>query len=257
MATYVFNTAVEEGVKERLTEVETAYAQVERHWKLAASEAVKSADLSAQGRRLAGGRVLVRQEELQRAGLLLGTRTALLSLWLRRVLAQANEGLDWPAIPDGVASLPGRRWGVRPRVGDGFPDRLNVRVAPELFQTVRRAAYWLSAPAEEALQKWSDRHGPGPAAGGWALLAAALRGFPSAAEMQARDDARAEIITTGMILREAVWRAIGEGPPEETLLQNLQDNAERSGKEAGTRIAHDMAIEEAQVARASRATAKG
>ena len=239
-----FSLALEEGAKAELAKVEIAYADVERFWKDAADAAVRHRDLSARQRRLALGRIAVRRAELREEGLLLGTRTALLSLWVRRVLAQHGEIEDWPEIPAGVASLPGRRWGVKPRFGDGFPEDLNINFPPALFETVRRAAYWLSQPAEEALQNWADRHGPGPAAGGLALLAAALRGFPSAAEMQARDDARKKIVTTGMILREAVWRAIGEGVPDDIALQKLQDNAARDGNEAGTRIVFEVATAE-------------
>ncbi|MEV6349574.1 hypothetical protein [Actinoplanes sp. NPDC051851] len=250
-----FSLAVEEGVEERLAEVEITYAGVELYWKVAADAAVRRENLGARLRRHALGRVGARRAELREEGLLLGTRTALVSLWIRRVLAQAGEIDEWPEVPDGVASLPGRRVGVSPRFSPRFAEKkLNIGVSPVLFETVRRAAYWLSAPAEEALQQWSDRHGPGPAAGGLALLAAALRGFPSAAEMQARDEARNKIVTTGMILRAAVWQAIGDGVPEDITLQKLQDNAARGGNEAGTRIAAEVARSAASKAAAGRKT---
>ncbi|WP_344458381.1 hypothetical protein, partial [Actinomadura kijaniata] len=109
--------------------------------------------------------------------------------------------------------------------GGGYTHRLTVNLPHSLGDTVRRAAYWTSKDAVEALQDWADRWGDGidvalreaerngiPAE--LALLAAAGRPSAPKSALEIRDRLRQQILTTGDVLRAAIDRASGQALPE-------------------------------------------
>ncbi|ONF73923.1 hypothetical protein [Amycolatopsis keratiniphila] len=145
------------------------------------------------------------------------SRDALLAYHLEKVLAENGWNRKYKPIPVGKASIPGRRVGVElasGRAGDG-QGRLACNLPRQLWEQVRRAAYWESQPAERELQAWADRFGDGLGAadriGGPEGLAIAMslafgKG-PRQEDMARRRELRGKIITTGDILRAAAERA--------------------------------------------------
>ncbi len=129
---------------------------------------------------------------------------------------------------------PGRRWGTVSSSGDpgdgGYDGRMSVRLPAALADQLRRACYWTNLPTEIALQAWTDRYGDGPdvilrraeirnggAVTGLDFLAALSSRRPIREAIIERDKLRAKIVTTGMILRDAVLRATGTQPEQLSL----------------------------------------
>ncbi|MEW2373728.1 hypothetical protein AB0940_30825 [Streptomyces sp. NPDC006656] len=89
----------------------------------------------------------------------------------------------------------------RPRAGLGRIGRLVVALPETLWAPLTRGVYWTNQPHLKALQEWTDRWGPGPAAGRCAAP-------PEALEERARH--AVHITTTGDVVRAALHRVLGE-----------------------------------------------
>ncbi|MFF2331940.1 hypothetical protein, partial [Streptomyces sp. NPDC058103] len=163
----------------------------------------------------------------RRSGEFGGTRDDIMTRAVREELQARGHDREWPKPPEGELEAPGRRWGTppsQPMGGGGYTHRLSVNLPHTLGETVRRAAYWTSKDAVEALQDWADRWGDGtdvalreaerhdiPAE--LALLAAAGRPSAPKSALEIRDRLRQQILTTGDLIRAAVDRASGEEEP--------------------------------------------
>ncbi|WP_455361270.1 hypothetical protein [Streptomyces sp. SYSU K21746] len=157
-----------------------------------------------------------------------GNRDDIITRAVREELRARGMGHKWPKSPEGEVDAPGRRWGTPPSqpMGEGgYTHRLSLNLPYTLGETVRRAAYWTSKDAVEALQEWADRWGDGVDV---ALREAARDGIPAELALAAaagnlsapqsaleiRDRLRAQVLTTGDLLRAAVDRATQDKQPE-------------------------------------------
>jgi hypothetical protein len=236
MSSVQYVVALREADLQRLTEISRAFAQEEKEWLAGRRRAHKG----LRGGELARARAQLRAELAhERAeGRLIGSRDLLVAQELRQVLAARGWDKAWSA-PESGAIGPGRRWGVErdrylmERGEDedaGFKGRLATRLPAELGEQLRRACYWHCKDAVEQLQAWADRYGDGPEVilrqaerandGGiptTAMLSAAMSKRPNAAAFRERDRLRAEIITTGDLVRDAVARILDRHAlPEQT-----------------------------------------
>jgi hypothetical protein len=164
----------------------------------------------------------------RRSGEFGGTRDDLVARALREELSTRGLDRDWPEPPEGEVDAPGRRWGTppsQPMGSGGYEKRLSVNLPHDLGETVRRAAYWTSREAVEALQEWADRWGDGVEV---AMREAGRDGIPAElalmvasgnlsapqSVLEIRDRLRERVLTTGDLIRAAVDRAIGTDQPE-------------------------------------------
>ncbi|WP_331718720.1 hypothetical protein [Streptomyces sp. NBC_00212] len=164
----------------------------------------------------------------RRTGEFGGTRDDIVTRAVREELQARGLDRKWPKPPDGALEGPGRPMGTPPSapMGEGgYTHRVSVNLPLTLGETVRRAAYWTSKAAVEALQEWADRWGDGadvalreaerdgvPAE--LALMSAAGRPSAPQSALEIRDRLRQQILTTGDLIRAAVDRATGAGQPE-------------------------------------------
>jgi hypothetical protein len=156
----------------------------------------------------------------RRSGEFGGNRDQIITRAVREELTARGLDRKWPKPPEGETDAPGRRWGTPPSqpYGEGgYTRRLSINLPHTLGETVRRAAYWTSKDAVEALQEWADRWGDGidvalreaerngiPAELALATAAGHLSAPQTALEI--RDRLRAQVLTTGDLLRAAVDR---------------------------------------------------
>ncbi|MET8704296.1 hypothetical protein ABZW10_36405 [Kitasatospora sp. NPDC004723] len=192
--------------------------------------------LGLRGGKLAQARRATREllAERREAGLLAGSRDWLLVPGVRAELAARGWNRDWPPIPPGALAA-GRRWGTDPgryknAHDDGetrFLGRLGVRLPAPLGEQLQRGCYWHNAEIEKQLQDWADKWGDGPEVilrqsarengGGVTVLAgmaAALASLhsPSLDDLAERGKLRAQVVTTGDIVRAAVDHALAAAP---------------------------------------------
>ncbi|WP_424893432.1 hypothetical protein [Streptomyces sp. XH2] len=163
------------------------------------------------------------------SGELGGSRDLLVARAVQEELRARGLDKEWPKPPDGELNAPGRRWGTPPSkaMGEGgYEERLAVKLPHTLAETVRRAAYWTSKDAVEALQEWDDRWGRSGEVvlrdaardgipGQLALMAAAMRPSAPQAALEARERLRAQVLTTGDLMRAAIVRAGRNGQQTE------------------------------------------
>ncbi|WUU86476.1 hypothetical protein OG790_34120 (plasmid) [Streptomyces cellulosae] len=165
---------------------------------------------------------------MRRTGEFGGTRDDIVTRAVREELRARGLDRRWPKPPEGEVEAPGRPWGTPPStpMGDGgYTERVSVNLPYNLGETVRRAAYWTSKEAVEALQDWADRWGDGidvalreaerdgiPAE--LALMSAAGRPSAPQSALEIRDRLRAKVLTTGDLIRAAIDRAAGASQPE-------------------------------------------
>lgn len=162
------------------------------------------------------------------AGEFAGTRDLVLTQAVREELRARKLDRKWPKPPEGELDAPGRRWGTPPSLplGEGGYDaRLSLKLPHSLAETVRRAAYWTSVEPVRLLQEWDDCWGRAGeivardselsgAPVDLALAEAAMRPSAPQAALEAREKLRAQVLTTGDLLRAAVDRAGRE--PQQT-----------------------------------------
>ncbi|MFD8268507.1 hypothetical protein [Streptomyces althioticus] len=165
---------------------------------------------------------------MRRNGTFGGTRDDIVTRAAREELRARGLDRKWPKPPVGEVEAPGRPWGTPPSTpmgSGGYTERVSVNLPYNLGDTVRRAAYWTSKEAVEALQDWADRWGDGvdvtlreaerdgiPAE--LALTLAAGRPSAPQSALEIRDRLRAKVLTTGDLLRAAIDRAATAGQPE-------------------------------------------
>jgi hypothetical protein len=165
---------------------------------------------------------------MRRSGEFGGTRDDIVARAVREELRARGLDRKWPKPPEGETDAPGRPWGTPPSqpMGEGgYTHRVSVNLPFSLGDTVRRAAYWTSKAAVEALQEWADRWGDGvdvamreaerdgiPAELALAAAAGNLSAPQSALEI--RDRLRQQVLTTGDLIRAAVERVTNGGQPE-------------------------------------------
>ncbi|MFF8293636.1 hypothetical protein ACF068_31130 [Streptomyces sp. NPDC016309] len=174
--------------------------------------------------------IRARVARMRRSGEFGGTRDDIVTRAVRQELRTRGLDRKWPKPPEGAVDAPGRPWGTPPStpMGEGgYTKRVSVSLPYDLGDTVRRAAYWTSKAAVEALQEWADRWGDGvdvapreaerdhiPAE--LALKTAAGRPSAPQSALEIRDHLRAQILTTGDLLRAAIDRATSNGQQEVT-----------------------------------------
>jgi hypothetical protein len=165
---------------------------------------------------------------MRRSGEFGGTRDDIVTRAVREELRARGLDRKWPKPPAGEIEAPGRPWGTPPSapMGEGgYTARVSVNLPHSLGETVRRAAYWTSKAAVEALQDWADQWGDGvdvalreaerngvPAE--LALMSAAGRPSSPQSALEIRDRLRSQVLTTGDLLRAAIERAAGRVQPE-------------------------------------------
>ncbi|MET8102226.1 hypothetical protein ABZV29_38235 [Streptomyces sp. NPDC005236] len=220
---------------EALRDVVAVAAEAEAQWLAEAREDAGLVLLRGAALSEARRRIRVERDRLRALGRLYGTQELVMARAVREELTARSLMRDWPDPPAGELSAPGRRWGVSPDPwdlpapgSDGIedaderetPPRLAVRLPVELGETLVRAAYWTSAPAVDALREWDTRWGDGPTAilreamrrnGGVSdldVLVAMLAPRPEAAALDERARLRAQILTSGDLMRAALDRAI-------------------------------------------------
>ncbi|RPK69978.1 hypothetical protein EES45_36270 [Streptomyces sp. ADI97-07] len=160
----------------------------------------------------------------RRTGEFGGTRDDIVTQAVREELRARGLDRKWPKPPEGELEGPGRPWGTPPSApmgAGGYTHRLSINLPHPLGETVRRAAYWTSKDAVEALQEWADRWGDGVEVAlreaerngvppELALAAAAGNLSAPQSALEIRDRLRGQVLTTGDLLRAAVDRAHGE-----------------------------------------------
>lgn len=203
----------------------TAGREAEKAWLKAARE--REGIPGLRGRRLSEARERVRTEraKLRDSGKLAGSRDLVVTRAVRAELRSRGMDRDWEPLPVHAASAPGRPVGT----GNGregtdeegktvLVGRVTVKLPDDLAERLVRGCYWTSAPAVKALWEWAERWGDGPigklkdamrsgAPAGLAMMAAAFADRAPADALRERDRLRAEIVTTGDVLRAAIRRA--------------------------------------------------
>jgi hypothetical protein len=198
-----FFIAVNEGISDQLNALAAIESEHERDWWDRRVEAFTRPPGSPPGTRRAAMRELRAERARLRAdGTLLGSRDRLVAHFADLLLRQEGWRRDWPAPPPGALTTRGRRWGVV--IDQPFPERLSLDLPAELGECVRRAAHWLSAEPTAALIEWYGRFGDGPAARTPDEKSRSRFLKPNRADLDARDNWRSQVITTGRILRSAV-----------------------------------------------------
>ncbi|MFJ8628885.1 hypothetical protein ACIRD3_39390 [Kitasatospora sp. NPDC093550] len=258
MPTVQFTVAVVEERLALLDLVASMAAGEERAW--LATEREEHRGL--RGSKLSQARRATRERlaEQREAGLLAGSRDWLLVPGVRAELAARGWDRDWPPIPPGALAA-GRRWGTDPARYSGahdegetrFVGRLGVRLPHELGERLQRACHWHHEEIERQLQEWADRWGDGPEVivrqslrenGGVTVLAgmaAALSAInaPTADDLAHRAKLRAQVVTTGDILRAALDHALAAAPErarrEHTRLREAAAQAHRDARQATNR----------------------
>ncbi|MFG3229357.1 hypothetical protein ACGF07_31870 [Kitasatospora sp. NPDC048194] len=210
-------------------EAANRHQAVERRW---VAKARKAADELPTRTERAEARREVRAELDSRraAGELLGTRDLVLASALRRVLTARGLAGDYKPVPPGTTSR-GRPIGDSDRKhghvrgSGGYQADMRVELPDALEEQLRRAVYWHTWEVIEQLRRWADKWGECPeirfrqaAAKGvpaaLAMLAAAMAPRADRAALEERERLRAQIITTGDLLRAAVKLAAAELPEE-------------------------------------------
>jgi hypothetical protein len=154
------------------------------------------------------------------SGRLISTRDTLI---VPAVVAELDErGWRGPYDPLPVSARgPGRRWGST-NVGGDRRHLISVRLPADLHGRLERACYWETLDLVNQLEAFYDNYGDSPN-----LPEARPGEEPDALAIRYRDQLRADIVTTGDILRAAIDRVIKERPPE-----SAADESESAGEAA-------------------------
>lgn len=142
------------------------------------------------------------------AGRLISTRDTLI---VPAVVAELDErGWRGPYDPLPVSARgPGRRWGST-SVGGDRRHLISIRLPADLHARLERACYWENLDLVNQLERFYDNFGDSPN-----LPEARPGEEPNALAIRYRDQLRADIVTTGDVLRAAIDRVIKERPPED------------------------------------------
>ncbi|MFE1075163.1 hypothetical protein ACFW5W_28590 [Streptomyces sp. NPDC058783] len=223
-----FHVAVTEDALKALNARRKDERDREAEWVTARRKELITPGMSRRAAAAVRSDIRARVARMRRTGEFGGTRDDIVTRAVREELRARGLDHEWPNPPEGQVEAPGRPWGTPPSapMGDGgYAYRVSVNLPYSLGDTVRRAAYWTSKEAVEALQDWADRWGDGvdvalqeaqrdgvPAE--LALMSAAGRPSAPKAALEIRDQLRARVLTTGDLLRAAIDRATGPGQPE-------------------------------------------
>ncbi|WP_189135153.1 hypothetical protein [Wenjunlia tyrosinilytica] len=228
MAKMKFHVAVTEHALEALNEYAEAERNREKEWIAARRRELLLPGMSRRAAAAVRRDVRVQAARMRRTGEFSGNRDDIVARAVREELRARGLDRKWPKPPEGETDAPGRPWGTPPSapMGEGgYTGRVSVNLPYNLGDTVRRAAYWTSKAAVEALQEWADRWGDGvdvalreaerdgiPAE--LALMVAAGRPSAPQSALEIRDRLRAQVLTTGDLLRAAIDRATATDQPE-------------------------------------------
>ncbi|MCX4481970.1 hypothetical protein OOK44_36955 [Streptomyces cellulosae] len=223
-----FHVAVTEDALEALNARRKEEREREEEWIAARRKELILPGMSRRAAAAVRRDIRARVARMRRTGEFGGTRDDIVTRAVREELRARGLDRKWPKPPEGEVEAPGRPWGTPPSapMGDGgYTERVSVNLPYNLGETVRRAAYWTSKEAVEALQDWADRWGDGvdvalreaerdgiPAE--LALMSAAGRPSAPQSALEIRDRLRAKVLTTGDLIRAAIDRATGASQPE-------------------------------------------
>ncbi len=223
-----FHVAVTEDALKALNERRKDEREREEEWIAARRKELILPGMSRRAAAAVRRDIRARVARMRRTGEFGGTRDDIVTRAVREELRARGLDRKWPKPPEGEVEAPGRPWGTPPStpMGDGgYTERVSVNLPYNLGDTLRRAAYWTSKEAVEALQDWADRWGDGvdvalreaerdgiPAE--LALMSAAGRPSAPQSALEIRDRLRAKVLTTGDLLRAAIDRAAGASQPE-------------------------------------------
>lgn len=173
------------------------YQERTRRW-WAEQTAAARALSSPQERRDALADLYADREYRREHGLWWDGQRPIFLFYLREHL-QARGWLDrrWPPVPHGQQRLPGRRWGVPNNPARNWTARLQVSLPAELETVLQRATHHVSRRATRRLQDWLGQH-PYPHSRG---------------ELVELDQLRAEIVTTGDVMRQVLIDATADWFP--------------------------------------------
>jgi hypothetical protein len=228
MASMRFHVAVTEEALKALNAHREAEREREEEWIAARRRELIVPGMSRRTAAAVRRDIRAQVTRMRRSGEFGGTRDGIVARAVRQELRARGLDRKWPNPPEGAVDAPGRPWGTPPStpMGEGgYTERVSVNLPYNLGDTLRRAAYWTSKEAVEALQDWADRWGDGvdvalreaerdgiPAE--LALMSAAGRPSAPQSALEIRDRLRAKVLTTGDLLRAAIDRATGASQPE-------------------------------------------
>jgi hypothetical protein len=228
LATMKFHVAVTEGALKALNAHRKDERDREEEWIAARRRELLVPGMSRRAAAAVRRDIRAQVARKRRSGEFGGTRDDIVTRAVREELRARGLDRKWPKPPEGEIEAPGRPWGTPPStpMGEGgYTERVSVNLPYSLGETVRRAAYWTSKDAVEALQEWADRWGDGvdvamreaerdgiPAE--LALIAAAGNLSAPQSALEIRDRLRQQVLTTGDLLRAAIDRAASREQPE-------------------------------------------
>ncbi|MGW2672347.1 hypothetical protein ACWC5F_30385 [Streptomyces sp. NPDC001272] len=186
---------------ERLDALVRAHQEAEERWVGAEAARDDLASLRGAQRRAVQARIRAGRLERRESGVHRPTRALALAPALREELEHRGLLREWVPIPADAPRAGQTLGGTGPRRGIGLTGRLVVALPDTLWQPLSRGVYWRNQPHLQALQTWTDRWGPGPAAGRCAAP-------PEALAERARH--AVHITTTGDVVRAALGRVVGE-----------------------------------------------
>ncbi len=222
-----FHVALPEDSMTRLVELAEEEQKRERKWIAERRQELMPPGASRRAAADIRRGIRVEVAAKRRTGEFGGSRDDLVTRAVREELRARGLDREWPEPPEGEVDAPGRRWGTppsQPLGAGGYNARLSLNLPAALGETVRRAAYWTSKPAVEALQEWAARWGDGPEVAlreaardsipaELALLAAAGRPSAPQSVLEIRESIRQQVLTTGDLIRAAVNRLILDRQP--------------------------------------------
>ncbi|MFF4324750.1 hypothetical protein [Streptomyces sp. NPDC001568] len=188
---------------EQLDALVTSHRDAEEQWMRDQSARTDLPLLRGSARRDAQARIRAARQKHRDTGRHRPTRALALAPALRVELDARGLLRDWDPIPAGAPTSGQTLGGRGPHTGAGLTARLVVALPDELWVPLTRGVHWTNQPHLQALQTWTDRWGPGPAAGHSTAPAEAL------AE---RARSAAHITTTGEIIRTALEHTLHPGP---------------------------------------------
>lgn len=186
---------------ERLDTLVRDHQDAELRWWAQEAQREELALLRGAQLRAAQARIRAARHAHRASGLHRPTRALALAPGLRVELEHRGLLREWEPVPDDAPKAGQTLGGTGPYAGLGLTGRLVVALPETLWAPLVRGVYWTNQPHLEALQAWTDRWGPGPAAGRSAAP-------PEALAERARS--AVHITTTGEVLRAALDRVLRE-----------------------------------------------
>lgn len=215
-----FTVKCDPGLAERLAAAVMAAAAVDRQWVTTRRAALLA---EAKAGKWPTGRVSQARRELalehaalRAAGELRGTRGLLiLPALVAQLDARGWTGRRWRRVPE--AARRGRPWGA----GDQeLRAKVVVQLPDDVAEVVVRGCYWTSLPYVRRLQAFYDEHGDhwrgerhDGRLGRHDRAGNPVSG-PTVEQLAGKSRVLARIVTTGMVLRQAITDTVGDPAPE-------------------------------------------